>query len=106
VTSGVRASLISLRTRSWSRLTTLGLSCVAEHRDSIVGFLLARRRQDEAVGYVDLLVVHPDQRGRGLGTALLRTAFVRFAGAGLREAQLGVASDKPASAETLLSGRV
>jgi ribosomal protein S18 acetylase RimI-like enzyme len=51
---------------------------VAEHRDSIVGFLLARRRQDEAVGYVDLLVVHPDQRGRGLGTALLRTAFVRL----------------------------
>jgi mycothiol synthase len=71
------------------------LSCVAEDGGGVVGFLLARRWQHEAVGYVDILAVHPDQQKRGLGTALLRTAFVRFAVAGIREAQLGVASDNP-----------
>jgi len=71
------------------------LSCVAEHGNEIAGFLLARRSEHEATGYVDILAVHPDAQHRGLGTALLRTAFTRFAAAGLREAQLGVASDNP-----------
>jgi ribosomal protein S18 acetylase RimI-like enzyme len=71
------------------------LSCVAQHGDTIAGFLLARRRQDDGVGYIDLLAVHPDQQRRGLATLLLRTAFSRFAAAGLREGQLGVASDNP-----------
>ena len=71
------------------------LSRVAELGEDTVGFLLARRWKDEAVGYVDILAVHPDQQHRGLGTALLREAFVRFAAAGLKQAQLGVASDNP-----------
>jgi mycothiol synthase len=71
------------------------LSCVLEQLDPPVGFLLARRWPDERVGFVDLLAVHPDHRDRGLGSAMLRTAFARFAAAGLREAQLGVASDNP-----------
>lgn len=71
------------------------LSCVARHGDNAAGFLLARRWDHEAAGYVDILAVHPDHQRRGLGTALLRTAFTRFAAAGLREAQLGVASDNP-----------
>jgi mycothiol synthase len=71
------------------------LSSVAESRDEIVGFLLARRWRDEAVGYVDLLGVHPGHQRRGLGSALLQEAFRRFAAAGLLETQLGVASDNP-----------
>jgi mycothiol synthase len=69
------------------------LSTVAEDGERIIGFLLARRWRDEAVGYVDLLAVDPGHRGRGLGIALLWNAFVAFAGAGLREAQLGVSSE-------------
>ncbi len=71
------------------------LSLVAECGQTIVGFLLARRWEDESVGYVDILAVHPHQQHRGLGTALLQTAFGGFAAAGLRGAQLGVASDNP-----------
>ena len=70
------------------------LSYLAERQGRPVGFLLSRRWED-GVGYVDLLGVHPEYRGRGLGTALLRRAFATFAAAGLREAQLGVASDNP-----------
>jgi mycothiol synthase len=72
-----------------------GLSSVAERDGELVGFLLARRWVDEKVGFVDLLGVHPDHQHRGLGSALLLDAFARFAAAGLREAQLGVASDNP-----------
>jgi mycothiol synthase len=71
------------------------LSCLAEPDGDLVGFLLARRWREESVGFVDLLGVHPDHRRRGLATAMLKTTFARFAAAGLREAQLGVASDNP-----------
>jgi mycothiol synthase len=71
------------------------LSCVAEHGAAIAGFLVANRRRDAPVGYIDILAVHPDMQARGLGAALLSTALNRFAAAGLREAQLGVASDNP-----------
>ncbi len=43
-------------------------------------------------------------RGRGLGSALLLSAFAAFATAGLREAQLGVASDNPRALDALRSG--
>lgn len=72
-----------------------GLSGVAHQAGAIVGFLLARRWEEEAVGYVDLLAVDPPYQGRGLGTALLRRAFEGFAVAGLREGQLGVDADNP-----------
>lgn len=71
------------------------LSLVAHEGNTMVGFLLARRWPQERVGFIDLLAVHPQARRRGLGSTLLRTAFARFAAAGLREAQLGVASDNP-----------
>jgi mycothiol synthase len=71
------------------------LSLVAEHDGRIIGFLIADRWAEEAVGYVDLLAVHPDFQRRGLGHAMLLTAFRLFGAAGLREAQLGVASDNP-----------
>jgi mycothiol synthase len=71
------------------------LSCLAEEDGDLIGFLLARRWTEERVGFVDLLGVHPDHRRRGLASAMLNTRFARFAAAGLREAQLGVASDNP-----------
>ncbi len=71
------------------------MSYLATRGGGPVGFLLARRWSNEGVGYVDLLGVDPAHRARGLATALLLTAFSRFAADGLREAQLGVASDNP-----------
>jgi mycothiol synthase len=71
------------------------LSQVAESGGEVAGFLLARRWQDEHAGFVDILAVGPEHQRRGLGSALLRAAFAGFAAAGLREAQLGVASDNP-----------
>ena len=71
------------------------ISCVAGNGDTVVAFLLARRWQARSIGYLDLLAVHPDHQRRGIATALLHTAFAGFAAAGLRAAQLAVASDNP-----------
>lgn len=71
------------------------LSRVATDQDTIAGVILARRWTDEATGFVALLAVDPAHQGRGLGRLLMRSAFAAFAAAGLREAQLGVASDNP-----------
>jgi mycothiol synthase len=71
------------------------LSRVARRDGRVVGFLLSRRWVHEGVGFVDLLGVAPEERRRGLGAALLSTAFAAYAAEGLREAQLGVASDNP-----------
>ena len=71
------------------------LSSVAECDGQPIGFLLSRHWRERDTGFVDLLGVRPDHRARGLGTAMLEAAFARFAAAGLREAQLGVASDNP-----------
>lgn len=71
------------------------LSHVAEADGRPVGFLLARRRREENAGFIDLLGVHPEHRSRGLATAMLQTAFARAAAAGLRQVELGVASDNP-----------
>jgi mycothiol synthase len=71
------------------------LSRVAEAGDATIGFLLTRRRDAESVGYVDVLGVHPAHRRRGLAAAMLSSAFGAYADAGLRAAQLDVASDNP-----------
>ena len=71
------------------------LSVVAEREGRIVAFLLGRRRDEEGVGFVAILAVDPEYQRRGIGTVLLRQAFASFAAAGLREAQLMVASDNP-----------
>jgi mycothiol synthase len=69
------------------------LSILAWESDRLVGFIVALRREQEAAGYIALLGVAPSHQRRGLGTALLGSAFIGFAAAGLREAQLSVASD-------------
>jgi mycothiol synthase len=71
------------------------LSRVAEREGRIVGYLLTRRRVEAPVGFVDVLAVHPDEQGRGVGSAMLRSAFAAFAASGLAQAELGVASDNP-----------
>lgn len=71
------------------------LSRVAIDGEEIVGFLIAGRRPDEEVAYVHILAVAPERQNRGLGTAMLQSAFAAFAEAGLREARLGVASYNP-----------
>jgi mycothiol synthase len=71
------------------------LSTVAESEGRLVGFLLARRWESEHVGFIAVLAVSPARQGGGVGTALMLDAFGRFAAAGLREAQLGVASSNP-----------
>jgi mycothiol synthase len=70
------------------------LSILAVRDGRPVGFLVADRWED-GTGWVDLLGVDPAERGRRIGEALLLTAFARFRDAGLRSAQLGVASDNP-----------
>ncbi len=83
--------------RSTSRPTTSTPRSAASPSATatIAGFLLARRFAEDAVGYVDIFAVDPRHQRRGVGTALLASAFAAFAAAGLREAQLGVASDNP-----------
>ena len=71
------------------------LSRVAELGDQIAGLLLARHWLEAHVGFVDILAVHPDYQGKGIGTALLAEAFRAFRAAGLEEAQLEVASTNP-----------
>jgi mycothiol synthase len=70
------------------------LSVVAEREGRVAGFALVRDH-GERVAYVDLLAVHPDSAGKGLGSALLRTAYAGTAQAGFRSGRLGVASDNP-----------
>lgn len=76
-----------------------GLSVVADASGVMAGFLLARVWHEASTGFVDVLAVHPEHQGRGLGSALLRHGFAGFAAAGLRRAQLGVASDNPRAFE-------
>jgi mycothiol synthase len=71
------------------------LSRVAEVCGEVAGFLLARRWTQPPAGFVDILAVHPEHQGKGIGTALLSEAFRLFRAAGLEEAQLGVASTNP-----------
>jgi ribosomal protein S18 acetylase RimI-like enzyme len=50
----------------------------------LAGFLF------EAMGYVGILGVLKEARGRGIGKALLRRSFAEFAARGRREVRLGV----------------
>jgi mycothiol synthase len=70
------------------------LSRAAEREHTLVGLALVRR-WPEAIAYVDLLTVHPDAAGQGIGGTLLRAVFAAAARTGLARVQLGVASDNP-----------
>jgi mycothiol synthase len=79
-----------------------GATLVAVERDDdgngrggIVGYLLAERRLEGALGYVSVLGVSRAWRGRGVGTALLSATVDAWLAAGVRHAGLTVASDNP-----------
>ncbi|HEX4465700.1 MAG TPA: GNAT family N-acetyltransferase [Solirubrobacteraceae bacterium] len=71
------------------------LSLLAMREQTPIGFLLTRVWREEQTGYVDILGVLPTEHGRGIGRALLLTAFDRYRQSGLREAQLGVSAENP-----------
>jgi ribosomal protein S18 acetylase RimI-like enzyme len=70
------------------------LSRVAERSGEPIGFALARRWED-AITYVPLLAVRPQDAGQGLGGRLLRAVFAAAGAAGQRSVRLNVASDNP-----------
>ena len=71
--------------------------------ERLVGLLLANAEaeEDPALGYVGLLGVRREARGRGIGEALLRRSFVTFHRLGKRGAQLVVDSESSTGANRL-----
>jgi mycothiol synthase len=71
--------------------------------DRLVGLLLANAdaEEDPELGYVGLLGVRREARGRGIGEALLRRSFVRFYELGKLGAQLVVDSESSTGADRL-----
>ncbi|HEU0131137.1 MAG TPA: GNAT family N-acetyltransferase [Mycobacteriales bacterium] len=64
---------------------------VAEADGALVGVLIGQRHEEN--GWVKTLGVLPSARGRGVGTALLLTAFAAFRADGAPQVGLGVDSD-------------
>ncbi len=72
---------------------------IAEDDGTVAGVLAARMTGDR--GWIAELGVRPAWRGRGLGAALLRTSFARFASRGAPEAVLSVDSENTTGATRL-----
>jgi ribosomal protein S18 acetylase RimI-like enzyme len=68
--------------------------------DQLAGSALAypSRGADDTLGWIGTLSVREPWRGRGLGKALLRTAFVHLYDRGLRRAGLGVDAENATGA--------
>ena len=81
--------------------TGVEVSLAAELDGIFVGFLLARVYYGEfgsleRVAVLDTMDVHPDFRGRGVGTALLDQLRVNLSSLGIRTLQTEVGWDNPA----------
>ncbi|MCX8196164.1 MAG: GNAT family N-acetyltransferase [Acidilobaceae archaeon] len=76
--------LLRLRSRSVKVL-------VAEKGGEVVGFSIAYRRRNKA--YLDSIAVEPKERGKGVGSALLRATEEELAKDGAEEVSLGVKED-------------
>jgi mycothiol synthase len=76
---------------------------LARKGERLIGLLLAiaEAEEDPALGYVGLLGVRREARGRGIGEALLRRSFVTFHRLGKRGAQLVVDSESSTGANRL-----
>ena len=76
---------------------------LAWDRGQLAGFALAysRRGSDETSGWIGSLGVRVPWRRRGLGSALLRHAFIVLRGRGLARAGLGVDAENPTGAVAL-----
>jgi len=76
---------------------------VAELAGSILGFITVRRISDHNHvfypngGVIDLVRVHPDAQGRGIGMALAREAIEWFRSEGLRTAIIGTEANNVAA---------
>lgn len=67
---------------------------VALENGRIVGFVFAFN--SHRVGWITLLCVIPELRGRGIGTSLLRSAIEHLRGQGVEVIKLDVEPDNPA----------
>jgi mycothiol synthase len=97
----------------WGQLLTAHGACVAcsfvavDDDDRIVGFCWnARYPDDDALtgrrdGWIDILGVARDWRGRGVASALIVTSLHAFARAALTHASIGVDSESPTGAARL-----
>jgi mycothiol synthase len=76
---------------------------IAWDGDEIAGLCLnaPRRREADATGWIRVLGVRRPWRRRGLGEALVRDAFVAFAGLGTQKAALGVDAENATNAVAL-----
>jgi ribosomal protein S18 acetylase RimI-like enzyme len=75
---------------------------IAEDGREPAGFAICRRqRGDSELGYVQVLGVRRPWRGRGVGRALLLTAFRELRARGLARAGLGVDAQNPTGATRL-----
>lgn len=72
---------------------------LAEEDGRVVGALVGQAHEDK--GWVKTVGTLPEARGRGVGSALLRTAFARFAELGFPKVGLGVDSDNTTGAMAL-----
>jgi mycothiol synthase len=70
---------------------------VAREGDEIVGANVCGWKEFGDWGWVGTLGVLPGHRGRGIGDALLRTAFAEFWRRGERRVALGVAAENPSA---------
>ncbi|WP_156250487.1 GNAT family N-acetyltransferase [Pseudactinotalea terrae] len=70
-------------------------------RAQVVGYLLSSKYEQDwpslgwSEGYIDLLGVRPDWRGRGIATALVSQALHAYATSGMQYASLGVDTQEP-----------
>lgn len=66
---------------------------VIEHAGEVVGFCGLEVDDKTKVGEIELVAVHPDQQGRGLGTALNEAALDFMRKAGMRAVTVGTGGD-------------
>jgi mycothiol synthase len=71
---------------------------VAADENEIAGVLFGEIKRDPDQGWVDVLGVRPAYRRRGIGEALLKTAFAEFFRRGERKVGLGVDAESPTGA--------
>ncbi len=68
------------------------LSFIAELNNQPVGYVIARRefKENEIIGHVIAIAVHPDFRGRGIGKRLMETVLQEFKKLGVKKVYLEV----------------
>jgi ribosomal protein S18 acetylase RimI-like enzyme len=96
----VRTEFFKVKLRQAFADTSIAMSLAAVYDGTVVGFLLARvyygefGRVDPAA-VIDVLGVHPDFRGRHVGSALLEQLRTNLLGLGIHTIQTEVAWDNP-----------